>query len=213
MKSVAIVYASLYGQTERIAKRMKTRIEKAGPKACLMNVEDSLSEEFPSDVDAVIIGGPIYFKKYPSSLIEWIPRHKSFLDSKPLAFFSVGLTASQKSEDAQKEEDEMLGKFLTQTGLLPLYVASFAGALNYTDYNWLLRIVMKSASRKAGLHLDTHHNFEYTDWKEVHSFLDAFLQQEPNSRFSANRRLHFQQIAPASSKSQPANPIPGTVPT
>lgn len=210
MKSVAIVYASMYGQTEKIAKHLRVRIEQSGMKACLMNVEDSLSEEFPQDVDAVIIGGPIYFKKYPSSLIEWIPRHKPILDSKPLAFFSVGLTAAQKDEAARREEDEMLGSFLARTGLFPRYVASFAGALNYTDYNWFLRFAMKHASRKAGLPLDTRRDFEYTDWNEVHSFLEAFIKDNRNSSFSTNRRLHLGQ-AQRTSTASGANPFPGTV--
>ena len=62
----------------------------------------------------------------------------------------------------------------------------FAGALMYTEYNWLVRMVMKSIARHEGGSTDTSHDTEYTDWTEVDHFAEAFFSRpELNPRDGA----------------------------
>lgn len=196
MKSIALIYASLHGQTKKIAKHMKAHLENQGIKAPLLCAEDSLSEEIPPDIDGAVIGGPVYAKRYPSSLIEWIPRHKALLDSKPLAFFSVSLNAADQHPEARQADDEMIQKFLKKTQLSPQYVASFAGSLNFSDYNWFLKFLMRRLSAKAGGSTDTSKDYEYTDWRAVDAFIEDFAHENMNSPYVIDHRLHLAGLPP-----------------
>lgn len=189
MKKVALVYASLYGQTEKIARQMRLRLESKGLQACLMNVEDSKNEEFPESVDAVIVGCPVYFDTYPSSFLEWIPRHRDFILSKPHALFSVSMNAATSTAEARRKDVLMLQKLIQKTGLRPRFLASFQGGLNFSDYNWFLRLAMKRISRRHGFSPETNRDYEFTDWKAVDSFVTSFAADDLSSPFTTERRL------------------------
>jgi menaquinone-dependent protoporphyrinogen oxidase len=60
--------------------------------------------------------------------------------------------------------------FLGETGWSPALEATFAGAINFTEYNWLLRAYMKYASKFNGGSTDTSRDHEYTDWQQVAAF-------------------------------------------
>ncbi len=44
----------------------------------------------------------------------------------------------------------MIERFVTDTGWRPEHVVPVAGALRYTQYNFLVRLVMKRIARQAG---------------------------------------------------------------
>ena len=53
-----------------------------------------------------------------------------------------------------------------------------AGALPFTKYGWLKRLVMLRIARKQlGTDLDTRRDYEYTDWKDVRAFARDFSQK------------------------------------
>ncbi len=49
-----------------------------------------------------------------------------------------------------------------------------AGAVPYTQYNWLKKWVMKRVVAKAGGDTDTTRDYEYTDWDDLRAFAREF---------------------------------------
>ncbi len=90
MKSVAIVIATQYGQTEKIASTTRAQIVRLGVYAEIFKPPDNGC--LPSiDLDkfgAVIIGGPIYVGKFPAPLVKWTDDHLETLNTKMTAFFT-----------------------------------------------------------------------------------------------------------------------------
>ena len=52
---------------------------------------------------------------------------------------------------------------------------AFAGAVLYTKYDFVTRMVMKKISASEGHSTDTSRDHEYTDWGEVAKFTDEYL--------------------------------------
>ena len=48
-----------------------------------------------------------------------------------------------------------------------------AGALAYSQYNFLVKLVMKGIARRAGAPTDTSRDYEFTDWPAVDAFVLA----------------------------------------
>jgi menaquinone-dependent protoporphyrinogen oxidase len=92
----------------------------------------------------------------------------------PSAFFSVSLAAASGLEDEQLEVQKITTDFLEQTGWKPLITSQVAGALKYTEYDYLKRLIMKLISKKEGGATDTSQDYEYTDWDEVTKFTNEF---------------------------------------
>lgn len=53
---------------------------------------------------------------------------------------------------------------------------SFAGALQYREYNFPTRTLMRLLMRRGGHPTDTSRDYEYTDWVAVDRFADDFRE-------------------------------------
>jgi menaquinone-dependent protoporphyrinogen oxidase len=56
-------------------------------------------------------------------------------------------------------------------------VAVFPGALQYSKYGPLKRLVVRAFAAVAGHDTDTSKDYEYTDWKAVERFAAAFSEE------------------------------------
>jgi menaquinone-dependent protoporphyrinogen oxidase len=93
----------------------------------------------------------------------------------PRAFFSVSLAMASKDAGEVKEAKRLAQQFVDDTGFDAGMVRCFAGALLYTKYDWLKRMLMKAIAKREGGEDDTSRDLEYTDWKDVSRFVDEYL--------------------------------------
>jgi menaquinone-dependent protoporphyrinogen oxidase len=100
----------------------------------------------------------------------------------PTAAFTVCLAIRSVNEDERAEARAFSGLYQQKTGWRPDVSEVFAGALMYSEYNWLVRMVMKSIARHEGGSTDTSHDTEYTDWTEVDRFAEAFFSRPELNR-------------------------------
>jgi menaquinone-dependent protoporphyrinogen oxidase len=94
--------------------------------------------------------------------------------AKPAAFVSVCLGVLQHDAKVQHDLQTMVDEFVASTGWRPSVVKFVAGALPYTKYGWLQRLVMKRIVAKAGGDTDTSRDYEYTDWNDLRHFAAEF---------------------------------------
>lgn len=182
MAHVLIVYVSHDGQTARIARCIGEVLREQGQCVTLWDARhrqepDPLAAAGGA-VDGVIVGGAIRKGRYARELRAWVRRHRARLAQCPSAFFSVSLAAASPEEAGRADALRCLENFLSGTGWQPALSASFAGALPYTRYGWLLRRIMRGIVRRAGSQdLDMHRDYEYTDWEAVRAFASDFLAE------------------------------------
>lgn len=176
MARVLIVYESKHGQTEKIAKFLRDRMTGQGHAVELMNARHDLSVAF-SNYDGVMVGAPIYRRAYPRAIQAWALVHSENLNRKPSAFFSVCMAVMQKDERTQRDLLAIAEKFFKKTGWYPKRRKVFAGAVNFTQYNWFIKLIMKSIAKRGGsVDLDTDKDYEYTKWDEIVRFSDEFVR-------------------------------------
>lgn len=180
MSRILIVYESKHGQTEKIVQFIRDRMKSRGNEVELMNCQRPSVVKL-ANFDAVIVGAPIYARRYPAQLRKWVRDHAEELNRSTTAFFSVCLAVLQKDEKVQRDLLLISEAFFRKTGWYPKRRRVFAGALVYSDYNWFLKRVMRMISRRGGQDTDIHQDYEYTHWNEVTRFADEFLNslQEP----------------------------------
>lgn len=173
MIRVLIVYSSVDGQTARIAKRVADGLRESGLEVTL---HPAWRLDAPWEIethDAVVVGGSVRFGRHARELERWVRERLERLAARPAAFFSVSMAAAGEGERA-REAIRWRDEFLSRTGWKPALAASFAGALRYTRYNPLLRMMMRFISGRAGGDTDTSRDYEYTDWDAVDRFAADF---------------------------------------
>lgn len=163
-RRLMVVYASRYGQTEKIAQRIADVAKREGM-AC--EIAEVANASTPDDFSDVVIAGSVYFGSYARSLSRYVRQNVATLAKRHTAFVTV----------CNEVEQAPVAKFLRSTGWTPDTTAAFAGALRYTRYGWFIRFVASRAARAHGADADTTRDFEYTDWHAVEAFARTFLAE------------------------------------
>ncbi|HWD38172.1 MAG TPA: flavodoxin domain-containing protein [Fimbriimonas sp.] len=178
-RRVAIVIYSQYGQTLKIANAIEKAIESGGELAEVFEVDRRGRVpllRFP-DYHGFIVGAPIYAGKVPARLIRWLRENMHVIGKYQNALFTVSLSAASKTEKSIRENERLLHQLEIDTGMKPELTSTFAGAVNYREYGFLLRWIMKRICRSEGGPTDTSRDHELTDWTEVNAFAQEFLQR------------------------------------
>lgn len=164
---VLLLHRSHEGHTKTITQHLATVLEQDGH-----NPEVAALKDAPAfaGYDAVVIGASIHVEKFDQKLIDYVNEHKATLEHLPTAFFSVCLRAAQQDAASQQIVQGYLDSLVAKTGWQPTLATSFAGAVKYREYNFLVRQLMKRIAKEAGLSTDTSQNHIYTDWNAVTAF-------------------------------------------
>ena len=96
-------------------------------------------------------------------------KNKNILESKKTAFFSVNVVA-RKAEKSSPHTNPYLIKFLKKSNWKPKKVGVFAGKVDYPNYNFINRNVIRFIMMITDGPTDTSNSYEFTNWESVKKF-------------------------------------------
>ena len=166
MTPILVLYASTHGHTGKIATRIAEAI---GPAADLRSADEA-KELAPWQYDAVVVGASVHAGHHQRPVLDWLTAHSSALSSMPSAFFSVCLTAADETDEARETSQRYIDEALVETGWSPRITRSFAGALQYREYDLFTRLLVKLMMKRGGHSTDTSRDHDFTDWDDVERF-------------------------------------------
>jgi menaquinone-dependent protoporphyrinogen oxidase len=186
MARILIAYASRHGQTKKIAEHVAQALLQDGCAVDLIDCKHPPGRLAMVTYDAFILAASINYGKHQKGMTEFVRTHLFELRSAPSALLSVSAAAASRDEKNQSEAQGCIDAFIEQTGLRPSASLPVAGALKYTQYPWLLRMMLRMIVRKtAGEHsgdTDTKRDYEYTDWDAVDRFAHDFVNYQTVSK-------------------------------
>lgn len=169
---ILIIYGTSEGQTRKIARFLEDVLQEENHKVVIADASDDPPP--PSDFDAVLVGSSIHMHKYQRQVLDYVSKNVAQLNKKHSGFFSVCLAVASDLPEEHEEAEEIAMNFLYETGWRPSLKKHIAGALKYTQYDYLKRLVMRMIAKKQGESTDTSQDHEYTDWDEVRAFALEF---------------------------------------
>jgi menaquinone-dependent protoporphyrinogen oxidase len=169
MSTVLIVYGTTHGHTRKVAQRIAEVLEREGLTADLHEVAAAAALDL-RDYDGVIVGGSVHAGHHQHELVEWARHHARALNGLSGAFFSVCLTAADDTDESRTATREYIDDFLDDTGWTPTETVSFAGALQYREYDFMTRLLMRMLMRRGDHPTDVTRDYDYTDWDAVEAF-------------------------------------------
>lgn len=176
-----IVYGTRHGQSALIAQHIAQVLQSAGA-TTLVNGMDFPPSISPRDFDGVIVGGSIQFNRHQRFLKQFVRRHRDALNAMPSAFFSVSGAGAGRTEVERAQAYRYIVEFLRETGWHPTSDAAFGGAIAYTRYNPILRLVMRRIAAQKGQPTDTSRDHSFTDWTQVERFALDFVSAVSHAR-------------------------------
>jgi menaquinone-dependent protoporphyrinogen oxidase len=175
MPKILIVYASNHGHTAKVAARIGAGLERDAATVDLHRLDNANGEPTPLGYDAAIVGGSIHAGHHQGELVDWVKRHHTALEMCPSAFFTVCLTAADDTDESRTATREYLDDFVERTGWTPARSVTFAGALQYREYDFPTRLVMRLLMHRGQHPTDTSRDYDYTDWAAVDRWAHAFF--------------------------------------
>ena len=167
MSSFLIIYSSTDGHTKIICERI-TNFLNDGNLVELLSLEDAKKIDL-SNFEKIIIGASIRYGKHSKELYKFINLNKNILDQKKSAFFSVNVVA-RKPEKNTAETNPYINKFLKISKWKPNKISVFAGKVDYPNYNFFDKYIIKFIMFITKGPTDTSQSYEFTDWSKVDDF-------------------------------------------
>lgn len=175
MQPILVAYGSTEGQTRKIAEFIAQRLRIRGHRVDLVDTATPAAQQIAPHYQAAIVGGSLHQQRHQRPLEHFLKDNQVWLASMPVALFSVSLAAALDDIDSRLEARRLLDELADETGLKPRAVRCIAGALRYTQYDYLKRQLMRMIARHYGRPTDPAKDVEYTDWNDVGAFVDEFL--------------------------------------
>ena len=172
MSRILVLYGTTDGHTAKIARAFADTLRTRGADVDLVHA--GTSDPRPEEYEGVVVAASVHVGGYQRAVRRWVRAHARALAEKPTAFVSVCLGVLERNASTQRELKAIIDRFLARTGWRPTVTKVVAGALLYTQYNWITRWIMKRIVRKAGGDTDTGRDYEYTDWADLRSFAEEF---------------------------------------
>lgn len=173
MASFLIAYGTSEGQTAKVAERIAETISERGHDVTTLDVSGG-GEHDVAAFDAVLVGSSIHVGKHQPAVAEFVTDHGAALSERPTGFFQVSLSSATDDEERRAEAASYADTFVEETGFEPDRIGLFGGALRYSKYGFLKRMMLKRIAAEATGDTDTSQDYEYTDWAEVEAFAADF---------------------------------------
>jgi len=166
-KKMLLLYASVDGQTLKIANFLVEEFKQKGQEVSLVEI-DAFQDKL-ENFGKIIIGCSIRYGVHHKSVIDFINQNKESLDKHQSVFFSVNLVA-RKPEKNQADTNPYVIKFFKTITWKPTLVEVFAGKLDYKKYPFFDRIMIQLIMWMTKGPTDSNAKIEYTDWNRVKAF-------------------------------------------
>ena len=172
MARVLVLFGSTDGHTAKVARFIGGELRTLGAEVDV--VDAAHASPAVRDYAAVIVAASIHAGGYQRKVIRWVRANAMQLHLRANAFVSVCLAVLQKDPAVQHELEVIRDRFMGRTGWIPADIRIVAGALPYTRYAWLKRMVMRRIVKKVGGPTDASQDFEFTDWEGLRVFARQF---------------------------------------
>ena len=162
MKKI-FIYSSSNGQSLKICETLNEEKE-----SLILNI-DRLNSVNLDNFDQIIIGASVKYGDHNKKIYNFVKNNKILLKRKKTVFFSVNATA-RKSEKNTPNTNPYIIKFLKKTNWKPDHIGVFAGKIDFPNYNFLEKYIIKLIMWITNGPTDTTKTYEFTDWDAVKKF-------------------------------------------
>ena len=164
---ILIIYSSTDGHTKKICEVIKENL--IDKRELHLTSIENVSGTNVQFYDYIIIGASIRYGKHNRKVFDFIEKNLNIIENKKNAFFSVNVVA-RKNEKNTPETNPYIKKFLSKTRWKPKKLGVFAGKVDYPNYSFINKQIIRFIMFITKGPIDTSKSFEFTNWDNVKKF-------------------------------------------
>lgn len=168
-----ILYSSRNGHTCKIAHFIANFFHQS--KICdVKNLHNNFDINL-ENYQRIVIGASVRYGYFSIKFYKFIKDKIHYLNSIPSAFYTVSLLARHDYYNTPNT-NTYTKKFLKNTLWCPKISAVFAGALKYSHYNILIKLLIFFIMKINNKNMSVQSDIEFTDWQQVRKFAERIIQ-------------------------------------
>ena len=167
MSGYLIIYSSTDGHTKTICEKIINFLDDRNI-VKLVSLDEATKLNLIT-FNKIIIGASIRYGKHSKELYKFIEVNKKILNEKKSTFFSVNVVARKPGKNTP-ETNPYIKKFLKISKWKPKIIGVFAGRVDYPNYNFFDKYMIKFIMFVTGGPTNTSQSYEFTDWSKVDDF-------------------------------------------
>ena len=171
--NLLIAFASVEGQTAKIARFISTIASKCGYKAHLLNTDEQASPRQIDDFHRTILVAPVHERRHPKSFETFLKTHSDALVAQKTLMLSVSLKAAFAS--GHEEAADYLAEMLLRTQFQPNKTALIAGAVRPEAYGYFEKEIVRHVVLLGQKVNPNEGPREFTDWDQLSAIVTDFL--------------------------------------
>jgi menaquinone-dependent protoporphyrinogen oxidase len=173
---VLIAYATIEGQTRKIAEKIADQICELGHVAELVEINREFHNIDVADFKAVVVAASVHQRAHQDAIEDFVVACRVALSAKPTMFLSVSLSAA--FDEGRREAQGYVAEFIEETGWTPSVSLPVAGALRNEEYDYFQQQILEHIVLKNGKVDHPERDHEFTDWKALADAVAAFLKSQ-----------------------------------
>jgi menaquinone-dependent protoporphyrinogen oxidase len=171
MSEVLVVYATRMGSTREIAEEIGHQLERRGLTAEVCSTAEAAA---PTGHDAVVVGSPVYLRRWDASALAYLRRHATSLGERRTWLFQSG-PCGPREEVSAEPTPRSVTRFCTRTGIAA--PVTFGGNLDPARAtSWLSAKVTRGPL-----------SGDFRDWAEIRAWADGLADRLLADRVPADR--------------------------
>src|SRR3954469_6549052 len=176
----AVFYATREGQARRVADRVAANLRAQGFDVDLFDVRTVHRPISWAASRTVFVVASVHLGRHERDMRRFAAQYRRELEAAGAGLLSLSLSQAgaqdetappERRRQASADVRRMIDAFVADTGWMPGRTLPVAGALAYTKYNFLVKLVMKRIAKQNGASTDTSRDWEFTDWQAVDRFV------------------------------------------
>jgi menaquinone-dependent protoporphyrinogen oxidase len=158
-RNVLVTYASKYGSTGGVADAIAKELCARGVTADVARTKNAPNI---GSYQAVVVGTAIYMGKWMAEAMDFVTENREALSRVPVAYFLVCMNLAEPTEKKLAEVATYTDPILKAVPeVKPFAVGTFAGAMDYNNVNWAMKMILKSKGGTEG---------DFRDWNAIRAW-------------------------------------------
>lgn len=173
---ILIVFGSTEGHTEDLASFMAGVLGSAGHEVFTIPAGGMAEGLSLIGWHGIIVAGSLHAGSYQAGLVEFVRTHREALARVPTAFVSVSLSAAGKDSGDWEGLRRCVAEFEENTSWTPDAVHHAAGALRFSRYGLIKRLIFRWIARQRGVP-EAGRDCDFTDYEALRKFVLEFTER------------------------------------
>ncbi|WP_127902643.1 flavodoxin domain-containing protein [Solirhodobacter olei] len=171
---VLILFATVEGQTGKIARFAEGEVSAAGHEPVLVDAADAGVPLSFDGVSAVILAAPVHERRHPERFETILATHRAELAASRTLLLSVSLSAA--FPEGREEAEDYVTELSMRTGFRPGAVMLVPGAVRMDRYDYYATQVLRHVVLRGHAYDPNVESHEFTDWAALGAKIGAFLK-------------------------------------